>query len=60
MITRTFTCTPPDNAMTVRESAKEFLRERFGAEQEYRPFHLSFEDLAALLAEYEMGLPPLV
>lgn len=36
-----------------RNAAREFLRTKFAADAEYRPIHLDFESLAALLAEYE-------
>jgi hypothetical protein len=36
-----------------RIAAREFLRSKFSPDAEYRPIHLDFESLVALLAEYE-------
>lgn len=34
------------------ELAREFLAGKFAEDAQYRPIHLSFEELAALLAEF--------
>jgi hypothetical protein len=36
-----------------REKAQEFLRGKFAADAEFRPIHLTFKSLTALLVEYE-------
>jgi len=38
---------------SARQAAREFLRNRLSADAQYRPIHLDFESLAALLAEFE-------
>jgi len=35
-----------------REAAREFLRKKFAKDAEFRPIHLDFESLSALLVEY--------
>jgi hypothetical protein len=38
---------------SARAAAREFLLNKFSPDAQYRPIHLDFESLAALLQEYE-------